>query len=168
MDPANMMPFEQVLFDKGYRLKYGQWYPPEHKLMDVAVLEPKPGRRIRQNPKPLLNKLESEWFNHLKSVPAYHRIRCQAVRFRIANGIYYTPDFTCLNECGLGFAFEVKGRYAFDGSLDKLKLAANEYPEVQWNLVWKENGAWKSQTVLPVIESERSPGISGNSPIALG
>lgn len=111
-------------------------------------------RRIKQRTKPLMNKLEAEWFGIINSqFPNYPRPRAQAKRYMIANGVGYTPDFTASDwPCQTGStetAWEVKGPHAFDGALDKLKMAAAAWPEVRWILVWKENGKWCEQEVLP-------------------
>lgn len=108
-----------------------------------------PKKRIRQSTKPLLNKLEAEWFNVLTSRYSYHRSNptlCQSVRFKLGNGIWYKPDFFVPF---IPEAFEVKGPHAFRGGLENLKVAAHQYPMIRWMLVWKENGEWKEQEVLP-------------------
>jgi len=52
-------------------------------------------KRIRQDPKPLMNKLEHEFF--LRLCPPFdhngYRLVIQSVRFRLANGLWYKPDF---------------------------------------------------------------------------
>ena len=44
---------------------------------------------------------------------------------------------------------EVKGPHAFRRGFENLKMAAHKYPWIKWVLVWKENGEWREQTVLP-------------------
>ena len=108
-----------------------------------------PPRRIRQNQKPLLNKLETEWFNLVRESYPSHTIRPQALRFRLANGAWYKPDLTAMLT-GINVAWEVKGPHAFRGGFEFLKVAAATYPEWRWILVWKdESGKWQEQTVLP-------------------
>lgn len=117
---------------------------------------PRPGKRIRQS-SASLNKLEQEWFNILNvQFPMYPRPRAQAVRFRLCNGVTYTPDvfIPCWpsgEEGGpaMPTAFEVKGKHAWDDAIVKLKMAASEWPEIKFVLVWKEGGQWHSQRVLP-------------------
>lgn len=116
---------------------------------------PQPAKRVRQSAKPLMNKLEAEWFDVIKGqYPNYPPVRAQAKRYRLANGVTFTPDFTASRwpkdlapSCET--AWEVKGIHAWDDALVKLKLAAHEWPEVQWILVWKQNGEWRQQVVLP-------------------
>lgn len=111
-----------------------------------------PSKRLRQDTKPLMNKLESEWFGIL-AVGKYEgffveNLRAQAYRYRLGNGIWFRPDITCKLGARLT-AFEVKGPKAFRGGFENLKVAAAQWPEWDWILVWKENGQWQKQLVLP-------------------
>lgn len=112
----------------------------------------KPQRRIRQSHKPLMNKLESEWNTEL--LARFTVVYPQALRFMLGNGIWYKPDFVAF-PVGLESmdyrprAFEVKGPHAFRGGLENLKVAATMYRQIKWTLVWKEDGQWKEQLVLP-------------------
>lgn len=121
---------------------------------EVVLAKPSP-KRIRQSSKPLMNKLEQEWFDTLAArYPNFPRPRAQAVRFKLCNGVHYTPDVFILDwPCGDGpngpTAYEVKGKFAWDDAVVKLKMAAHEWPEVRWILVWKEGKQWKEQVVLP-------------------
>jgi hypothetical protein len=121
--------------------------------MGIPITQSKPSKRLRQNPKPLMNKLETEWFNRLKIEHPHCRIHAQDKTFRLANGLRYTPDFTAIdaddNDNLSEMAWEVKGKWVDGDSFPKLKMAATVWPEVQWTLVWKENGVWKQQRILP-------------------
>jgi hypothetical protein len=60
----------------------------------------------------------------------------------------YTPDWYCVRPEGRRHLFvEVKGAYAFEGALDKLKAAARLYPEHDFMLARWKGGAW---TLIPV------------------
>lgn len=110
-----------------------------------------PSKRLRQDTKPLLNKLETEFHERLQFLYPGQDFHPQAKRFRLANGIWYKPDFTadaCKNFSS-EVAWEVKGPHVFRGGFENLKVAAHEWPHVQWWLVWKENGDWKQQEILP-------------------
>ncbi len=111
---------------------------------------PKP-KRIRQSSKPLMNKLETQWYDWLRYVyqPPSFTIKIQAMRFKLGNGIWYKPDFTVWGFKDGPIAYEVKGPHAFRGGLENLKVAAGLYPEITWKLVWRENGQWCEQMVLP-------------------
>jgi hypothetical protein len=105
-------------------------------------------KRIRQDSKPLMNKLESEFKRYHESLTG-HVLIPQALRFKLGNGIWFKPDFVqfCPN---MGItAFEVKGPHAFRGGFENLKVAASLWPQVRWVLVWKESGSWKHQEILP-------------------
>lgn len=139
--------------------KPGIWYrcaePSIKNLEPVTgkgILTPKPAKRIRQSSKPLLNKLEAEWYEVLKL--RFRITAMQAIRFRLGNGIWYKPDFMAWpvgleSQDSRMRAFEVKGPHAFRGGMENLKVAANQYRQIVWVLVWKEQGQWKEQIVLP-------------------
>lgn len=112
-------------------------------------------KRVRQDGRPLLNKLETEFYDQLLAAGPNKLIRAQAMRYKLANGVWYKPDFTCANwrisdgETG-PVAWEVKGPRAFRGGFENLKVAATRYPEVRWLLVWKDqSGQWQEQHILP-------------------
>jgi hypothetical protein len=118
----------------------------------TSIVMATPPKRIRQDSRPLMNKLEQEWYSVLR---VRHKIVCaQSIRFKLGNGIWYKPDFLAWP---VGFesqdarmrAFEVKGPHAFRGGFENLKVVAHQYPQIKWTLVWKDNGQWKEQTVLP-------------------
>jgi len=112
----------------------GDYIPPD---------PPKP-RRIRQSTKPLMNKLEGEWLAFYgKWFPVIYP---QSIRFKLANGVWYKPDFIALKEMT---CWEIKGPHAFRGGFENLKVAAHQYTEFKWVLCWKADGGWKEQVVLP-------------------
>lgn len=109
-------------------------------------------KRIRQSDKPLLNKLESQFLHKLeKELPtALTKIYPQAIRLRLANGITYSPDFFVFHRNGSPWAYEVKGKHAWDDAIVKIKCAAAAYPYITFYMVWKdEHGQWQEQHVLP-------------------
>ena len=119
---------------------------------NMRVAKAHPPKRIRQSTKPLMNKLEQEWFEVLKR---RHKIIVpQGLRFMLANGTWYKPDFMVWP---VGFesqdtrlrAFECKGPHAFRGGKENLKIAAHQYPQIVWTLVWKVDGQWQEQTIFP-------------------
>lgn len=111
--------------------------------------------RIRQSSKPLMNKLETEWFNIIKDkYPNYPPVRAQAKTFRLCNGVRFTPDLSCSIwpvEGGPSreTCWEIKGPKSWDDAIVKAKMAAHEYPEVCWHFVWKHKGKWCEQILLP-------------------
>lgn len=119
----------------------------------VTRLEKVTPKRIRQSTKPLLNELETEWLHELEEQSPYASpiIYKQAIRFRLANGAWYKPDFATFLYDTL-HCYEVKGPKKSKGvskGLLTLKVAAAEYTLIKWHLVWKENGIWQEQVVLP-------------------
>lgn len=113
-------------------------------------------KRIRQESKPLVNKLEGDWLSVLSAQHPDKSIRPQAKRYKLANGAWYKPDFTCSNfMVGNGemeTAWECKGPSCMKNvarGLLTVKFAASQWPEVAFFLVWKERGQWKQQRVLP-------------------
>lgn len=115
---------------------------------EARTLHPKLAKRIRQDTKPLLNKLESEWHTILKEAyPEGTIIIAQGIRFRLGNGIWYKPDFVVF---GIKtYAYEVKGPKSWRGGFENLKVAASQYVNIRWSLIWKEGFHWQEQEVMP-------------------
>jgi hypothetical protein len=133
--------------------KFAQLTGTAAKAPGAVALKPQtanaaPGVRIRQDSKPLMNKLEMEFFFFLQRMPGDIKfIRPQSIRFMLGNGIWFKPDFTGFLD-GSYSAWEVKGPHAFRGGFENLKVAAHQYKEIHWHLVWKESGQWKTQKIL--------------------
>lgn len=108
--------------------------------------------RIRQAKEPKLNKLEAEALEWLRATLSGYSVQPHALRLRLANGVVYTPDVIanpiCLPTARLR-AYEIKGPHAWDDSIVKLKVAAGTWPTIQFTLVWKQDGQWQEQIVLP-------------------
>ena len=112
----------------------------------------KSAKRIRQDSKPLLNKLELNFYAWLLAKYPGVAIWKQALRWKLGNGIWYKPDFAAHFTQGARegiTCWEVKGPHAFRGGFENLKVAASLYPEVRWTLVWKKDGKWQRQEVMP-------------------
>lgn len=128
----------------------------DEELEYIAALTAKPKpkkKRIRQSVKPLLNRLEAEFLRKLeKTLPsAITKLYSQSVRLRLANGLTYTPDFFVFHRHGSPWAYEVKGKHAWDDAIVKIKCAATTYPYITFYMVWKDkqSGQWQEQHVLP-------------------
>lgn len=103
--------------------------------------------RLRQSSKPVMNKLETEFREVLRREYPNSLIHEQAITFKLANGLRYTPDVVVfLPFCGLVDAYEVKG-FMRDDAAVKIKVAATAYPHIKWVLAWKENGSWQRQVI---------------------
>lgn len=131
-----------------------QLHPSDNPLVEVSR-PGKPlaaeGKRIRQG-EPKLNKWETEW-KFILEIGGWSHIRAQSIRVRLGNGSWYKGDVSAVNqETGRIHVWEVKGDARMKGvakGILALKVAASQYPEICWTLVWKERGAWKQQEVLP-------------------
>lgn len=115
----------------------------------VPIVQPKPLKRIRQSSKPLMNKLESEYHQILLKDWPNSQIEAQAIRLKLGNGIWYKPDFCVMNMTVEPRFYEVKGPHAFRGGKENLKVAASKYPKFRFILVWKQDGAWQGQEIIP-------------------
>ncbi len=117
-------------------------------LFGEASRNAKPNKIIRQSSKPLMNKLETEFLSQLRQF-GWKTILCQAVKLRLGNGVWYTPDFITYGDdqdYGL-VVWEVKGAHIWEDSIVKIKVAASQYPFAQWRLAHKERGMWEYQIV---------------------
>ena len=108
----------------------------------------KPPKRIRQSTKPLMNKLEGEFLAWLKAFYPSEKFYPQAIRFRLANGVTYSPDIVSFTWSDQTTVWEVKGQMAWDDAIVKLKVFAAQYPEIDVRLAWKQNERWEQQRVL--------------------
>ena len=122
-------------------------------LLDNAIqkLPAAPAKRIRQSDKPLLNGLEMQWLARLEMSYPLVRFHAQAIRFEIARGAWFKPDLSATIE-GQLTCWECKGpkegKNVARGIL-ALKAAAHAFPDVVFILVWKDDGGWKQQRILP-------------------
>lgn len=124
----------------------------ERGIVGGLLLETKEPKRVRQDPKPLLNKLETEAFNMLCLKHGDPCVKPQSIKLKLANGTWYKPDFVVLSGAESGYlivCYEVKGPYAYPGALEKLKIAAHQYPEIAFVLIWKHGGQFVTQRILP-------------------
>ena len=104
---------------------------------------------LRQN-KTGLNKLETEYFQILKAQFG-ESVHAQLITFKLANGCRYTPDFIVWNDTTENLriiAYEVKG-FMRDDAAVKIKVAAGIMRHVDFRLVWKQDGRWLEQRILP-------------------
>jgi hypothetical protein len=121
----------------------------------LKPIAPDPQTRIQQHVKPKLNQTERDALAWLKAgnAPGYD-LRPHAIRLELANGCLYTPDIIGVN---ISFptlrlrAWEVKGKHAWDDSIVKLKVAAREWPQIWFALIWRDekHSPWLEQEVLP-------------------
>lgn len=123
--------------------------PTEDRTKPNPEYQPIPKKkRLRQSSGPLLNNLESDFFAQWTLEHSEGCLEKQAIRFRLANGLWYKPDFVWLQHDPI-IAYEVKGPKAFRGGFENLKFAAATYPAILWVMCWKEENRWFDQRVLP-------------------
>lgn len=87
----------------------------------------------------------------------------QAVKFRLADATYYTPDLIAVLPGGQWWIIEVKGARTWDDALVKFKVAAELYPWWRWTMVQWKDGEWRTLrdvpaqgvTVTPIEGAER-------------
>lgn len=124
---------------------------PKRPAVQAPTDQAPAAKRIRQE-KPLIqNKLEAGWFTYLQAtLKPGTAIRPKGMRFRLANGAQYVPDFIAFVD-GKLTCYECKGpkqcKNVARGILT-IKFAATQWPEVDWILVWREGGKWNTQKVL--------------------
>jgi hypothetical protein len=124
--------------------------PPYDRSEKISV-----PKRIRQSSKPLMNKLETQFYNVLTVRNPGVVIYKQALRWKLGNGIWYKPDFAATiveryEDRNLTMTcWEVKGPYAFRGGFENLKVAASLYQDIVWILAWRNGSKWEEQRVLP-------------------
>ena len=116
---------------------------------ELAAKCPSPSKkRIRQQSKPLMNKLEQEAFFKINSEHPDWTIRHHCLTFTLANGVRYTPDICGIDPNGRVHCWEVKGPKIWDDAVVKIKVAASHWNEISWTLIWKEGGRWSGQPIL--------------------
>lgn len=119
---------------------------------DKTPLGPKKqAKRLRQDTKPLMNKLETRFYEEmLLDRFGKDDVKIQAIRLELALSIWYKPDFfiPAIHD-GNALAFEVKGPKAFRGGFENLKVAARVHQWINFRLVWWADGEWHEQQILP-------------------
>lgn len=114
---------------------------------DIAQVIPKK-KRIRQRSSDGLNKLERQAMLWLSEQYAHASLRPHAIRLEIANGCTFTPDIVMVRGADM-ILYEVKGDHAWDDAIVKLKVVARQWPHLNFALIWKQDGQWMEQAILP-------------------
>lgn len=97
-------------------------------------------------PKPRMNKLEVAWLAVLVLRPDVDRASFEAVKLRLADQTYYTPDFFVVMKSGLIEFHETKG-YMRAAARVRLRVAADLYPEFQFTKITRPGGRWKMDPI---------------------
>ncbi len=106
-------------------------------------------------PRGQMNKTEAAYADHLKMLERTGVIAWfayEAIKFRLANNTFYTPDFLVMLSDGQLEVHEVKGRkgegyYAEDDAKVKIKVAAALYPML-FRVVWPDRECWWKQETI--------------------
>lgn len=118
--------------------------------MEQSIATPVKRIRQREEETPLLNKLETAFLAELTFTLPGVKVHAQSWRVKIARSSWFKVDF-CACVDGQWVAWEVKGNKGknIDRGKLALKVAASAYPEVKWFLVWRIDGQWQRQEILP-------------------
>ena len=91
-----------------------------------------------------MNKLEQAWAERLEIEKALGEVldyRYEAVKLRLADKTFYTPDFMVIQGDGTIRFDETKGFMRDDANL-KIKVAAAQFDRFRFRLIKKIKGEW--------------------------
>ena len=109
----------------------------------------------RTVPQLWMNKIEAAYAAHLeccKSAGEIRRYEFEGMKFRLAEGAYYTPDFIVRRPNDTLECHEVKGFWR-EAARVRIKVAAEQWPEFRWCAVQRTTakdrragmGEWKRE-----------------------
>jgi hypothetical protein len=124
---------------------------PEVKIEDI--LNPPPPKQ--RGPNKTETRFETDHLKPMLHVGSIIKYDFEHVTLKLfdkleektARATRYTPDWRVVLPGGATRFYEVKGAYAWEGALDKLKAAAKLFPEYGFVLARWEGGRW---TLIPV------------------
>lgn len=94
------------------------------------------------------NKTEAEYDAHLAADPSVLWFAFEAVKFRLADNTYYTPDFLVMRADRTLEVHEVKGFWTDDARV-KIKVAAELFPIFKFvalkKKAKKDGGGWSQE-----------------------
>jgi len=93
-----------------------------------------------------MNKTESLYTIELdwqKREGKIERWAFQALKFRLADRTWFTPDFIVWLEGGRLRIVEIKGGYVREDSAVKFKVARDLYPEFEWVCLQRTKAGWR-------------------------
>lgn len=94
-----------------------------------------------------MNKTESQYANELalRVMTGEVRVyRFEAIKLRLANATFYSPDFLVILADWTIELHEVKGHWEDDARV-KWKVAAEQFPEFTFVAVARTKGGWKKE-----------------------
>ena len=81
-----------------------------------------------------------------------HSWMFEGLRFRLAEGSHYTPDFNVWHADGRVEQIEIKGGIIHEASVVRVKVARERFPWTTFRILQWKGGAW--------LEKSRAPGSS--------
>lgn len=125
----------------------------------AAGVVPVPAPRV-------MNKTETRYEAHLRRRIAAGEVafaKFDVVRLRLAELLYYTPDFLVLDAAGLVELHEVKAYWKSkrevgwtEDSRVKIKAAAELFPFFRFRAAWEREGVWYLEEFGPYRRSAES------------
>lgn len=112
---------------------------PLHQMRTIAQARPRRGR---------MNKWERLYAATLEGRKAAGEViwhEFEAVKLRLADGAWYTPDFMVLTPGGLEF-HEVKGFWR-EAARVRIKVASDKYPFPVYAITRARNGEWQYERI---------------------
>lgn len=104
---------------------------------DFAKQSPQPRGGRTQHKPGVMNKREARYAAELELRRRAGEIKqwaFEAVKFRLADRTFYTPDFVVWNNDGTMECVEIKGWMEDDAAV-KWKVVQELYPNIRWTLV---------------------------------
>lgn len=115
--------------------------PPAMRAQAEAQLDTK-----SKAAKPKANKTELAFGRRLEAEKRAGKIRSykfNALKFRLADACFYTPDYVIWQLNGMVKLVEVKGGFIREDSLIKFKVAREMYSEFNWEMWQSVKGRWE-------------------------
>jgi hypothetical protein len=115
-------------------------------LAGIPQKRPPRGRGVKRVPGQM-NGLERRYASYLDGLVQIGDVLgywFDAVKLRLAEKTFYSPDFMVLTGAFEIEMHEVKGNYWEDDARVKIKVAADKFPFKFFGITWK-NGQWNSE-----------------------
>ena len=132
------------------RLRLSDLTPEQReRIKAVARIDHEPRR---------MNKTEARRADALEAMKRgcfIHDYRFEAMKLRLADGTFFTPDFLVIGTAGEVELEDVKGRkgdgyYSTEDARLKVKIAADQYPWFRFYVAWEDRrGNWCRKEVRP-------------------
>jgi hypothetical protein len=114
-----------------------------------------------------LNKLEQAYAAHLEEEKRADRVLWYAfgaIKLRLADNTFYSPDFAVLSADGVLEMHEVKGGFWEEDARVKIKVAASLFPfrfRAMKRCAQKHGGGWQVEDFERKDSRERAPALPG-------